>query len=699
MAPETMSDELEEQRLRADRLAACYALLDSARRGSRQDLLVGALVAILARRGELSAQRLFSAVRRMWRTEAIADPILERALEDARVGGLVTSQTDFEGNETYVASSAAKSETDTDRDYIAHLLGQFASEVSQRLQEYRDAPRLLGRSERIANLIVTAIAHACDGLYTIEAADANPWARPDQISTQKIKQFAANQQPKSIREPITQMALDALDPSDLFGNQIVHLVAVSNLLHGLAAQRGLEAKPSLSPTRLLLDTSVLVGLAMSDEEPEHRLVVQIARLSPLCGASVFVAQHTLDEWERVWEAADRQERSQRQRTNEGLAPRIARLVNNPFLAAYLVYRHNGGTASWGRWQTGRRDIRQQLTSLGVTLCAHKPETAADTERFQAVYDRLLELSRDPSTSAHRTNAAASADAQSAAMIAQWRDEAEDSDALMLARDHFTNRAFAEVVDAEQSIVGDPSAWLLYVSNLTADDPSEVLDTAEFIADLAARDTILEIASHYSLEEALDISEILVQGQNGLTAREARDLADPNLFDVLDELQKESAQDARAKAVAVLQRRATRSNRRATIRETLQSSELASVRDEADKQVDLVREQARHYEAEAARQRERADNAEANRGNLEVRNVRLHRSIVALSVCSAATMLLVLFVTLGMLGAVGTVTGFVGVAIVGLYGWYWVDRPDTPSRHILTAGALHVALSIFWWLVL
>lgn len=699
MEKEPTTEELEEQQLRADQLAACYSLLDSFRRGSRQDVLVGALVAVLARRGGLTVQRLFEAVKRMWRTDAIADPVLEQALENARAGGLITSQTDLDGNETFVVSVAAKAESETDRAYIAHLLRQFTDEVADRLQEYPDASRLVKRAERIANLVVTAIAHACDGFYGIDTLGVDPWARPDHISVQKVRAFAANQQPRSVRDPTAQLALDALDPSDSFGNQVVHLVVVSNLLHGLAAQRGVGASPALSRMQVLLDTSVLVGLAMPEDDSAHRLVVQLAKLSSDCGATVVVAQHTLDEWERVWEAADQQEVSQRLRANKGLAPRVARLVNNPFLSAYLTYRHNGGTDSWSRWQMSRRDIRRRLEALGVNIQTYEPSTALDLERSQAIFDRLVELSNDPATPATRTEAAASADALSAAMVTQWRDDAGIGGALMLAHDRLTNQAYSEIIDAEAPIVGDPGAWLLYVSNLTADDAVELVHTAEFVADLAVRNTILEIASSYSLEEALDISEILVQGQNGLTAREARDLADPSLFDVLDAIQKESAEDARTRAAAVLQRRATRSNRRAAFREEIQSSELASVKDEADKQVGLVREEAKQYESEAARERKRADKAEISSGKLEVRNLRLQRALIVLSVFSLAAILLVFLVTLGLLGGVGSAIGFVGLAIVGLYGWFWIDRPDTPTTHVVTIGALHIALSIFWWLVL
>ncbi|WP_420442889.1 hypothetical protein [Candidatus Poriferisodalis sp.] len=694
---EVAQDQGEDQ-LRADQLAACHALLDSFRRGNRQDVLVSTLVATLARRGGLTSQRLFAAIKQMWRTSAIADAVLARALVDARAGGLVTLQEDLEGNETFVVSAEARDEAELDQQYVAFLLHQFTLDIAERLSEYEDATRLLPKTERIVNFITTAIARACEGSYAIDSPSPSAWARPDHINTQPIRSFASTLQPKSIREPVTQLALDALDPTDSFGNQIVHLVVVSNLLHGLAAQRGLGATPSLQQVRLLLDTSALVNLASPSDDPGHRLILELATLSRACGATVIVAEHTLEEWERVWEAADLEEIGQRNRANRGLSPREARLIGNPFLAAYTTYRHSGGTDSWTRWQSSRRNIRQQLKTLGVLVQRHDNSSTEDRENYELVHDKLVELSEDKNTRATRSGTAASADAHSAAMIARWRRENGDQSALMLAHDRLTNQAYSEMFADEAPLVGEPGAWLLYVSNLIADDPAEVVDVAEFVADLAVRNTLLEIASNYSLEEALDISEILVQGPNGLSAREARDLNDPTLFDALDALQKESGEDARTRAAAVLQRRATRNNRRAAFRESIQNSELESVKGEADELVERETNRTKHYAEDAAAQRHRAVAAEAKQNSLEKANTRLRRLLIALGALGVGLAPLLVLATLGLLGFAQTLVVILGMCALGAYAWAWIDNPETPSARIWIGTLAQLVLSVFFALI-
>lgn len=694
MEEEATTDDFEDERLRADQLAACHSLLDSFRRGSRQDLLVSTLVAALARRDGLNSKQLFDSIRRIWHTDAIADTVLERALIDARTAGLVALQEDFEGNERYVVSRDARAEAETDRDYIARLLRQFTTEVSERLREYADASRLVPKAERIANLVVEAIARACDGAYAIDPPSASVWARPDHVNMQPIRTYASGLQPKSIREPVMQLAFDTLDPTDGFGNQIVHLVVVSNLLHGLAAQRGLPTQPALQRMHLLLDTSLLVGLALPPDDPRYRLVVELVTLSNSVGASVVVAEHTLQEWERVWEGADSEEVGQRARADKGLGPREASLVGNPFLSAYMSYRHAGGRDSWQRWQMGRRDIRSRLAVLGATVLEHSNETDEDSGCYQVIHERLMDLSNDPKIYASRTNLAASADACSAVMVAQWRKNLGPNAALMLASDKLTNQAYGEAFTDQPPLVGDPGAWLLYVSNLTSDDPRSVIEIADFVADLAVRNTLLEIASNYSLEEAIDISEVLVEGQNGLTSREIRDLSDPTLFDTLDALQKESAGDARNRAAAVLQRRATRNNRRAAFRESIQSSELESLREEAAQQVSLEVGRAERYKADADVERKRAASAETRSRNLQDDNTRLRRIVYALSVFGLAAIPLLCLVAWGLLNVGAIVVVGLGLCAFGFYAWYWVSNPEIPSARIWLGFASQVCLSLF-----
>ena len=685
--------ESDDQHYRADQLAACHSLLDPARRGRRQDVLASTMVAILAGRGELTVLRLFAAVRRIWRTDAIADAVLERALVDARAASLVTLQTDLEGNETLRVSAGATAETEQDQLYVAHLLGRFTDGVSERISAYPDAARLSAKTERITNLVIAAVACACDGSYAVDSPGSSPWARPDHVSTKPVSVYAASVQPKSLREPVKQLALDALDPTDPFGNQIVHLVVVSSLLHGLATQRGAGEVPPLEQMRLLLDTSALIGLAFSDDDPSYRLIFELITLSLRCGAEIVVAEHTLAEWERVWAAADAEEAGQRRRITMGLSPRLARLVNNPFLAAYSVYRHEGGSDSWIRWQIGRRDIRQWLKDMDVQIQEHHNVDQSDIDCHGAVRNKLIELSNDPDIYRSRSDSAADADANSAAMIARWRSNRGENSALFIAHDRLTSQAYSEVYPCSQPLAANPVAWLLYVSNLIADTPSTVVDIADFIADLAVRNTLLELASNYSLEEALDISEIFARESIELSAREARDLTDPALFDALDTLQKEAGENVHTRAAAVLLRRATRNNQRAAQREEIQSTELEAVRSDARERISEESERATQFQKDARTERQRAVDAESDREELKLTNVRLRRKLMALITSAVAIVFLVTLTSWGLLGGSGILIGSAGAVLGTLYAWRWIDDPETPTARLWAGFTSQVILNI------
>ena len=690
--------DLDEGTLQAAQLTASRSLLDPARRGNRQDLLVSSLIAVLGTRGELTADRLFDAVRRMWRTNAIANAVLEHALTDARSAGLISQQTDLDGVERFKVAEAATSESEQDKNYVEHLLASFSSEIAERLAEYADAERLLKKVERIANLVVTAIARASEGSYAVESPGASSWARPVHVAPEKITSFSKGLQPRSVREPVEQLALDALDPSDTFGNEIVHLVVVGNLLHGLAAQRGTEEHSSLANMRVLLDTSTLVGLVHPGADPGHKLVDSLIGLSLQCGAKVIVAQHTLDEWERVWAAAEAQEKAQRSRAESGMSPRLTRFVGNPFLAAYLAYRHAGGQHSWIRWQEGRRTIASHLEALGVEIQEHTTESQSDADCYESVRLRLLELSDDPEIRASRTKAGADADASSAAMIARWRRDHGDGTALFLARETLTGRAFADVFGDTEPLVGSPDAWLLYVSNILGDDPASAIEIADLIADLAVRDTILGMATSHSLEEALDIADVLGQ-DDAPTAREMRDLDDRTLFDELDDLQKEAAQDVRVRASAVLQRRATRSNQRAAHREAIQSAELEAVRLEAQKQLDRETRRADRLSTEANAFQQRAEGAESDSEALGEENIRLKRTVYAVATTAVAVLLLVFLASWGFVGLRGGALAFGVVALGVFYAHHWVTTPTEPTKRLWFGLSAQVLLELLLALVL
>lgn len=670
-----------EHDLRIARLATSRSLINPARRQSRNDVLISSIAAVLATRQDLTASRLFEAVRRMWQTDALADAVLETALLDARSAGIIVQHTDLDGNERYRISDPSAAETEEDQNYVSHLMSQFIGELSDRILDYPDAVKLIDRIDRISSHVVTAIAHACEGSYVVDPVVTSPWTRPISVKVDRVLAYASTLEPTSVGTAVRELALDALDPADPFGNQIVHLVLIGSLLHALAAQRSIEASPSLTHLRLLLDTSALVGLARPENDPEHQLILTLITLSIRCDAQVVVAEHTLDEWNRVWEAAELQVAGNEQWLEQDMSTFLTRSLNNPFLAAYVDFRRCGGHDRWDQWRDSRCNIRGRLETLGARIERFDPVDPTDVECYDAVNAKLMELSDSRDVWATRTRAAAAADARSATLIARWRREDGADSAIFLARESLTNRAFSEAFIDEAPLVGDPDAWLLYVSNLIVDDETRTVEIADLVADLAVRDAVLGLASSHTLEEAAEISTILQGGDMELSAHDSRDLNELRLFDSLDMLQREVQEDARVRAATILSRRAARSNRRAANREALLDKEVASIRAEAADRIREEAERASRNEEAKESERIRADNAEQTVDRVQDENVSLRRKLSAGLASAPVALIFIVLISWGFLSVRGVGVTLLVLALGATYSYRWINYPEESTLRL------------------
>jgi hypothetical protein len=77
------------------RLAATRAALDPVRQAYRSDILVSAVIEVLANRGERTTKELVHAVNQIWRTRAITEPEVTDAVTEALSAKLVRRVTDL----------------------------------------------------------------------------------------------------------------------------------------------------------------------------------------------------------------------------------------------------------------------------------------------------------------------------------------------------------------------------------------------------------------------------------------------------------------------------------------------------------------------------------------------------------------------------------------------------------------------------
>lgn len=695
MAKGASSQNLSGDDLRLAQLTASRSLVRKDRREGRHDLLVNTIVAILAERQTLTETQLLAALRRTWQTSTLSDEMIDTALSDARRAGLIATRPDKNGATRYVVSGDAASHNSQDRQHVQGLFSAFKSNIADRLTDYSNEQKLANRLDRIVNEVLTAIAHACQESYDIPIRGSAQTVHPMRLSDQEVRRYARQLDPKSIRQPVEDLAFDALDPADSFGNELVHLVVVGGLLHGLTSQRGIGASPSLQHMHLLLDTSALIGFVREEDHPDYRTLTQLISLSKRCEANLFVAEHTIDEWERVWGAADEQfEHAQRKISRDDAPSVLIRYAQNPFVGAYVEYLDNGGRGSWIRWASAQRDLRTKIETLGLTVVAYEDSSDEDTTYREQIHSDLVALSADANVPGRRSKGGAEADAMSAALISRWRRENGDDTAIFIANDYLTNLAFTSSTSGPNPLVVNPTLWLQYVTCLLVDDADQRIEIANLIADVGVRDMILGMASTYSLDEIFEISDVLMAEGIELNIREARDLADPRLYQSLDEMHKEAMQDVNVRVQAILSRRTTRSIRRLSNREATLQGQLDTVQgvaDEKSRLADKYKTQAERATVEAAEDRAAAAEALSDKEKAEDKSDLLMRTLYA---GAGSAMVLIIFITLAYWGFIqgrgilfGMLVWIGGVAA----SYFWAKNKAAESRRLLGSFGVQLVL--------
>ena len=695
MAKGPSSRNLSGDDLRLAQLTASRSLARKDRREGRHYLLVHTIVAILAERRTLSETQLLAALRRTWQTSTLSDEMIDTALADARRAGLIATRPDKHGATKYIVSGDAASHNSQDRQYVQGLLSAFKSNIADRLRDYSNEQQLANRLDRIVNEVLTAIAHACQESYDIPIRGSAQIVHPIRLSEQDVRRYANQLDPKSIRRPVEDLAFDALDPADSFGNELVHLVIVGGLLHGLTSQRGVSVPPSLQHMYLLLDTSALIGLVREEDHPDRRTLTQLISLSKRCEAKLVVAEHTIDEWERVWRAADEQfEHAQRKILKDDARSVLIRYAQNPFVGAYVEYLDNGGKGSWIRWAIAQRDLRTKAESSGLTVVIYEDSSDEDTAYREKIHSHLVALSADENVPGRRSKGGAEADAMSAALISRWRREDGDDTAIFVANDYLTNLAFTSSASESSPLVVNPTLWLQYVTCLLVDDADHRIEIANLIADVGVRDMILGMASTYSLDEILEISDVLMAEGVELGTREARDLADPHLYQSLDEMHQESMQHVNVRVQAILSRRTTRSiqrvsNREATLQDKLDT--IQGVADEKSRLADKYKSQAEQATIEAAEDRAAVVEALSDKKKAEDRSDLLKRILYAGSGSAMVLIVFIILVSWGFIQGQGILFGVLvwigGVAV----SYSWVK--DTAARFRRLLGSIGVQLAL------
>lgn len=662
---------LDEDELRLDQLAVVHAALNPDSLKWQQDVIVTAAVELLASR-DLTCEQITKALRQMWATTAISDVVVAESLESGREAGLVAPSTTLSGEERWQATDNARKDSEGDRAWARAKLEDFSAAVDQQLEE-RGLECGPAQRTKLVSATLQALAVAASGVYEVDDSDPEGLLRPVRFDLQRAHEWVRTQvEPRSVRDACLPLVDAAADPLDPFGNAVVHLLVVGNLLRGVMARHDVSGAPDLSNLRLLLDTSVLTDLVDDGSDAQQQLERAIT-LTNECGGQVVVAEHTLDEWERLWVAADQQRPEQADRMQ--LAAHTDVLAENPFVAAFYRQKQNDPKLRWARFQVGRRNIRTKLEDLGVVVRDAGNRRDADRDRVAAAKEALTKLNDKRKGKGnrkgpwHRGAAAIAADAESVAMILRWRAR-ERSSALgagyFCARDTMTNKACAPLREEGDTrpLVVSPAGWVMLMARLAVGDPEQRQGLVELVGSNVVRETFLSMATMYTAEDALRCAEVLREDGH-LAPEDLRTVVQLELDDVLG-----SESTSLLVAEEAIRLRSARRDERARRAAEIAERERDRALTEQQELRSTLEKASQRHEAELRRQ-EVAVREEAEAAKSQTAHIERHHRVVVRSLVTALAVALV-------------VGGFV---IAGLVAGEAPDKQGYVVRTLVTLGVL------------
>lgn len=516
------------------RLAATRAALDPDRQRRRADILLSASVEFLATKGDRTTDSLVRGISQIWRTSAVTAPEVEAALRQAQSIGLVVAVDDLSGEPKWKATDGSVTESKQDREWAQQVLREFEGEVVKRLDElgFELESRQRGRA---AHELLHALAEGCrvsEGSRDI----GTDFLRPVEFTASAVRTALQRVTPKRLSAALAELVDAVLDPDDPFANEVIHLIVVGSVLQAFVSKRDLGGQPRLDGTRLLLDTPVLVDL-MDEGSSAQKMVQNLIELSKGLGAQVIVAEHTLAEWDRLWEGADRENPGMfdGKPVPEHLDRLTASRRSNPFVAEFLREKAKRADLTWRSFKIRRANVRHRLGEVGVLCRECGNDAPEDTVVVERMEKTLREISDDETLPGKRSRVAAEADAKSAAMVARWRRKypATPCGAFFVSTEHLTGMAYQKAFsDDEVSLTARTAAWTIYAASLVADDPLQRAAVAEMVGDAMFRESFLGLATAYTLEEAALLAEMLAEHET-LSLEDSRTAVQLDLMQLLD----------------------------------------------------------------------------------------------------------------------------------------------------------------------
>lgn len=694
----------------AGRLASVRLLLNSERNVAEHDLLLATVFEYLES-GPKSTQELVRRLEVIWPGVPVSRHALDGALEAAQSAGYVAVEQTITSRGTWVLAERGRTDLASSRSWASDVLTRAGHEV------HRQAQTDLGEDDldaalRWRDLLVEAIDCGLrdafvsnpDGVDVV----SEQFIFPSVIDLKVVDEYLEERcSADHVCEFLRALVRLAVDPSQVFGTEVVHALTTGYVMRSFAAGfDNAEARRQVGPMTdevLFLDTPVLLQLGgpLATAEPAWKILAQARKH----GVRVVVAEQTQAELDRVIAARETEALLAEADLVKGvLEPEHLRAsVRDGVLDLWLSCEPNGsdGWLSWAEFTARMMQVPSTVQAIGG-------EISFDIEGLDLIdrrpFESAIRTSLDERGSG-RGDAALEHDADLLRLIHAARCANPPSSqkvwpgAIALSSDSHLVGSYRAAVGTEPDSI-QPSMTIGQWGALLAKccPPADVEELASAVgADVNFRSTLTRGVA-VPIETAIEIARSLKGVDASAAALETIQLSLDDIIASQPDLAA-SAEGASSLAGLVLakrhsalervaseQREATRTaSERAEKHRLVKEAELRTTADVAARENRRLQERSERAEegerrASTQLESERAENAK-----------RLRRLSVAAVGCFALILAVVVAGIQGWVGARGIVVVGIVIALTVAGAIEWVTNLKTPWWRI----ALGLAVAAGW----
>jgi hypothetical protein len=510
-------------------VAAIHAVINADRTLTEHELLITTACELLVE-GALETAELARQVDEVWSGADVPQALVEAALHTASDAGLMVSTSDRR-KAFWSLTPAGRAGAGGAREWAENAYARTA----RRLRELaaKDCKLVSDAEARLwVDLLARALSDGIREAYTAFVGDVSLLI-DGTIVPKKFERARAFYALRATAELDTwttdfleAAVVKALDPTDLFGNDLVSHIATGCVLLAFLAGRdradARERLQDLSGEEFVLDTPVLALLIGSSSEAEPILRSIHATVS--AGGRVVVTDHTVEEFlELVESIGARQIPALTPALHEGLnAQAYCATVDSSAPETWVAALDEGRYESWDQFEKEAHRIRARLEELHVSVRPagnYIPETV--TRCREALTELLTERHHD------RGEVAIERDAQTMAMVLRHRVRRNGIGRLwpgswIVTSDRHIGPAYRRVSRKDGvPVTLTITQWAVMM--LSCRPTVTVKELASVTAPLVTRLASLAIAARYPADVALQIAKMLApeKGPAGVNLRLAQ----------------------------------------------------------------------------------------------------------------------------------------------------------------------------------